>query len=274
MKLTTLIPTIAVSLLALRAMPPAAHAQIPVTDVANTLQDAANEVINLAEYVQMVSNQVQQLNTMTQELQQVTAYVQAFGDPSAILSLVGVDELISSLNESGIGQTYAAVRELSDGVQALSANGQGLYRQIGEAIELPSGVKVPRAADLYRKFDAVSRASDNYSDVYEDALERRKVLKGQLASTTQQLQAASTDAETQKLNGVIAGQAAQLESIDREVAFAATQAAVQDIENRSDAEKQRQAHLEEQQAEFSEAASNYSKAFQLSAEAPSFGGKK
>ena len=272
MKLTLYTITIAVSFL-LRVTPPA-HAQIPVTDIANTVQDAANQVVNLAEYVQMVNNQVQQLNTMTQELQQVTAYVQAFGDPSTILNLVGVDELISSLNESGIGQTYAAVRELSDGVQALSANGQGLYRQIGDAVELPSGAKVPRAADLYRKFDAVSRASDNYSTVYDDALERRAALKGQLASTTQQLQAASTDAETQKLNGVIAGQAAQLEAIDREVAFAATQAAVQDIENRSDAEKQRQAHLEEQQAEFSEATSNYSTTFQLSAEAPSFNGRK
>lgn len=251
-----------------------ADAQIPVTDVANTVQDAANQVVNLAEYVEMVSNQVQQINSMTQQLQQVTAYVKAFGDPSQILDLVGVNDLISSLNESGIGQTYATVRDLSDGVQALSANGQGLYRQIGSSFELPSGATIPRAPDLYRKFDAVSRASDNYSAVYDDALERRQALKGQIASTTQQLQSATTDAETQKLNGVIAGQAAQLEAIDREVTFAATQAAVQDVENRSDAEKQRQAHLEEQQAEFSEAASKYSTTFQLSAEAPSFNGNK
>lgn len=273
MKLKHAAITASFLLFAFSAAPPA-RAQIPVTDVGNIVQDAANEVVNLAEYVEMVSNQVQQLNSMTQQLQQVTAYVKAFGDPSQILSLVGADELINSLNESGVGQTYAAVRDLSDGVQALTANGQGLYRQIGSSFELPSGTKLPRAVDLYRKFDAVSRASDNYSAVYDDALDRRKVLKGQIASTTQQLQASSTDAETQKLNGVIAGQAAQLEAIDREVAFAATQAAVQDVENRSDAEKQKQAHLEEQQAEFSEATSKYSTTFQLSAEAPSFNSTK
>jgi hypothetical protein len=251
-----------------------AHAQIPVTDVANTVQDAANQVINLAEYVQMVSNQVEQINTMTQELQQVTAYVQAFGDPSSILELTGVNELVSSLQQSGVGQTYAAVRQLADGAEALTDNGQGLYQQIGQTFTLPSNGEVPRAADFYRKFDAVAKAGANYSAVYEDAVDRRQALKGQLATTTQQLQSASTDAETQKLTGVIAGQAAQLEAIDNDVIHAASLAEVQDIENRNDAEKQRQARIEEQQAEFSEAAANYGTAFQLSNEPPAFGGRR
>ena len=251
-----------------------ATAQIPVTDVANTVQDAANQVVNLAEYVQMVTNQVQQINTMTRELQQVTAYVQAFGDPSKILELTGVNELVTSLQESGVGQTYAAVRQLADGAEALADNGQGLYRQIGQTFTLPSNVRVPRAADLYKKFDAVAKAGTNYSAVYQDAVDRRQVLKGQIATTTQQLQAASTDAETQKLTGVIAGQAAQLQAIDNDVIYAASLAEVQDIENRNDAEKQKQARLEEQQAEFSEAAASYGAAFQLSSEAPAFGGRK
>ncbi len=260
--------------LAIAVVTGSATAQIPVTDVANTVQDAANQVVNLAEYVQMVNNQVQQINVMTQELQQVTAYVKAFGDPSQILELTGVNELVTSLQQSGVGQTYAAVRQLADGAEALVDNGQGLYRQIGETITLPSNVQIPRSAEIYKKFDALAKAGSNYSDVYQDSTDRRNVLKGQIATTTQQLQAASTDAETQKLTGVLAGQAAQLQAIDNDVIYAASLAEVQDIENRNDAEKQKQARLEEQQSEFSEAATSYGVVFQISSEAPAFGASR
>ena len=46
----------------------------------------------------------------------------------------------------------------------------GLYSSI-EDISL-SGMKVPRPEDLYRKFAAVDRATDNYTAVYDDVCPR------------------------------------------------------------------------------------------------------
>ena len=80
-------------------------------------------------------------------------------------------------------------------------------------------------------------------------MQRRQVLKGQMVTTVNQLQASTTDAETQKLQGVVTAQAAQLQAIDQEVADAASQAVVQDIANRNNAEKQQQARNEELAAE-------------------------
>jgi hypothetical protein len=85
-----------------------ARAQLIVEDVASIAQDAVDQIVDLAKYVEMVNNQVQQINTMTQELQQVTAYVQAYGDPSQLLNIIGANELIDSLQQSGIGQTLGA----------------------------------------------------------------------------------------------------------------------------------------------------------------------
>ena len=60
-----------------------------------------------------------------------------------------------------------------------------------------------------------------------------------------QLQAATTDAETQKLQGVLTAQSAQLAALGDDETHAATQAVVQDIANRNDQQKQQEAQDEE-----------------------------
>lgn len=117
---------IAVSSLAL----PTARAQLIVEDALSIAQDAVNQVVDLAKYVEMVNNQVQQINTMTQELQQVTAYVKAFGDPAQLLQITGVNELMSELDLSGVGQTLDTIQQTASGVQSLKNNATGLYQSI------------------------------------------------------------------------------------------------------------------------------------------------
>ena len=193
----------------------------------------------------MVNNQVAQINTLTQQLNQIAAYTKAFGDPAKLLQVVGADALTHSLfNQTGINRTLGELRELSNGVSALQYNANGLYNTV-TGISF-SGVAVPRPEEVYRKFGAINQTAENYVAVYDDVFTRRKALKGQMAATTTQLQAATTDAETQKLTGVLVGQSAELEAIDRELEITAhAQAVVQDIENRNDEARQAQAVAEE-----------------------------
>lgn len=228
-------------------MLPAARAQLIVEDVASIAQDAVDQVVDLGKYIEMVNNQVQQINTMTQELQQVTAYVKAFGDPAQLLEITGANELVASLQQSGIGQTLGAIQQTASGIQSLKNNAEGLYQSITD-VSL-SGITVPRVELFYKPFGAVENASSNYRAVYDDAIQRRQTLKGQMVATVNQLQSATTDAETQKLQGVVTAQAAQLQTINQEVADAASQTVVQDIANRNNAEKQQQAQNEEIAAE-------------------------
>jgi len=222
---------------------PSARAQLVVEDVASIAQDAVNQVVDLAKYVEMVDNQVQQITTMTQELQQTAAYVKAFGDPSQLLNVTGANQLVSSLQQSGVGQTLGALQQTASGIHSLANNANGLYQSISNTAL--SGISIPRVSDNYKPFGAMENTSSNYTSVYTDVMQRRQALKGQIAATIDQLQAATTDAETQKLQGVLTGQAAQLQAIDHEVDQATSQSVVQDIANRNDQQKQQEAQEEE-----------------------------
>ena len=248
----------------------AAQAQLVVT---NPISDVLNEVMHvedIAKTVEMISNQVEQINALTQQLQQIQAYVKAVGDPEQLLSIVGADALIDSLKTSGVGQTLGELQNLASGVEALRDNANGLYQSIGQTFTTPGGYELPRAEELYRKFAASQRTTRNFESVYKDVSQRRGVLKGRIAETTQQLQASSTDAETQKLTGVITGYNAELAAIDKEVDQALAESVVLDIQNREDREKQEQARKEERMAEFSEAIGSYSKTFRINDAPPVF----
>ena len=124
-----------------------ANAQVVVIDPTAIAHNQANHVVDLAKYVEMVNNQIRQINTMTQELQQVTAYVKAFGDPSKLLNIVGANQLISSLRQTGVGETIGQLQQAANGIQALQYRANGLYTNPGSTFTTPGGVQLPRAEE-------------------------------------------------------------------------------------------------------------------------------
>src|SRR6266480_8151714 len=266
MRLTKYLVSIALYLSAA----PLVTAQVVVIDPTAIAHNQANHIVDLAKYVEMVNNQLKQITTMTQELQQVTAYVKAFGDPSKLLNIVGANQLIGSLQQTGVGQTLTQLQRSANGLQALQYNGNGLYQSLGQTFATPSGAQVPRLEDLYRKYGAIQDDSRNFQSVTTDVLARRANLRNQIASTTTQLQAASTDAETQKLTGVLVGYNAELATVDHEIDNAAGQVLTQDAENRADKERDDQARREERQAQIEESFRRYGEVFQLETTPPTF----
>jgi len=134
---------------------------------------------------------------------------------------------------------------------------------VGVSFQTPGGQTIQRPADQYKPFAAVINSASNYVAVADNAAQRRAAIKDQIAQTTQQLQNATTDAQVQKLQGVLTSLNADLASTDDEVNQAASSAMVQDIQNRNDQQKQVQALTEQQNAEFEESMSNYTAKFQL-----------
>ncbi len=257
-------------LIALIATAPLVSAQLVVTNPVSDVLAETMHLQDLAKWVESINNQVQQINTLTQQLQQVQAYVKAFGDPEQLTSIIGADELMGSLQQSGVGQTIGQLQQVATGALALSYNANGLYQSLGSTFQTPNGASVPRAEELYRKFGAVQQSSQNFQMVTEDVLTRREALRQNIATTTQQLQAATTDAETQKLTGVLTGYSAELAGVDREIEHAAAQVATQDIENRADRERQEQARREERQAQMEEGTRRFGEVFQIDATPPAF----
>lgn len=245
-------------------------AQVVVIDPTAIAHAQANHVVDLAKYVEMVNNQVMQINTLTQQLQQIQAYVKAFGDPASLLNITGANQLVGSLQQGGIGQTLTQLQRTANGIQALQYTGNGLYTSLGQSFTTPGGAQVPRLDQLYRKYGAIQQDSRNFQSVTDDVLRRRENLRSNIATTTSKLQASTTDAETQKLNGVLVGYNAELATVDHEIDNATGQIVAQDAENRADREREEQARREERQAQIEESIQRYGDVFRLENTPPQF----
>ena len=210
----------------------------------------------------MIDNEVQQIQTLGDQLSEFKNYESLFGNPSQV-ALPMVSALDSDLQNIEPGQNLENLVANADGNYALTYNDSGIYATVGASFQTPGGQTIQRPADQYKPFAAINNAANNYVAVADNAAQRRATIKDQIAQTTQQLQDATTDAEVQKLHGVLTSLNCDLASTDDEVNQAAASAMVQDIQNRNDQQKQVQALTEQQNAEFQEAVSNYAAKFQL-----------
>jgi hypothetical protein len=239
-----------------------ARAQWIVYDPTMNIQQILDEAESIAKYVTMIDNQVQQINTLTSQLNEFKNYESLFGNPSqVVLSMVA--PLATDLKNLEPGVNLENLVANANGSSALTYNDSGIYATVGTSFQTPRGQTIQRPADQYKPFSAVINTASNYVTVADNAAQRRATIKTNIAQTTQQLQDATTDAEVQKLNGVLASLNSDLASTDDEVNQAASSAMVQDIQNRNDQQKQILALTEQQNAEFTEAVSNYTAKFQL-----------
>jgi len=239
-----------------------ARAQWIVYDPISNVQQILDQAENIAQYVQMVENQVQQIETLDSQLSEFKNYESLFGNPSQV-ALSTLSALNSDLQAAEPGKNLESLLSIADGNYALTYNDGGIYATVGASFQTPGGATVQRPADQFKPFAAINRTADNFVAVADNAAQRRASIKDQIAQTTEQLKNATTDAEVQKLQGVLTGLNGDLASTDAEVNQAVGSALVQDIQNRNDGEKQQKALQEQQNAEFHEAVNNYATKFQL-----------
>lgn len=220
-----------------------ASGQWVVVDPAMIAQDARNQILDLAKYIEMINNQVAQINNMVEQLNVMNAQNRAFGNPAQLINISGAGGTIQGLHAGGVGQAPSSLERAASGLDSLRNNSNGTYQTV-ESVSL-SGAKVARSVDSYRRFGVIENTTSNYGAVYEDAQRRRASAKARMAETLCRLQSAATASEAQKLQGVLAAEAAELQSLEQELSIAAMQSVVQDIANRNDVFKQQQAQSED-----------------------------
>jgi hypothetical protein len=239
-----------------------ARAQWIVYDPTMNIQQILDQAQNIAKYITMIENQVQQIQKLTDQLNEFKHYEDLFGDPKAVL-LSTVQPLVTDLRKTELGQTLTTLEGTVNAGQAMLYNANGLFQSIGTTFNTPGGKTVTRQQPPYLPLAAVQKTTENFLSVSADATARRIALKAQIATTTDALKAATTDAEVQKLQGVLIGLSAALNNTDYEINQATTSALVQDIANRNDAQRQIEAKKEQQHAEFTEAIQQYGQTFRL-----------
>ena len=239
-----------------------ARAQWIVYDPASNIQGILNTAQEIAKFVEVINNQVQQIQTLTDQLNEFKHYESLFGDPKTVL-LSTVQPLVNDLRKTELGQTLKTLETTVNAGEAMLYNASGLFHSVGTTFTTPNGVTVTRQQPTYLPVAAVQKTTDNYLSVSTDATSRRIALKAQIAATTDALKAAQTDAEVQKLTGVLIGLSSALNNTDYEINQATASAVVQDIANRNDAQRQVEAKKEQQHAEFTEAVQKYGQKFRL-----------
>ena len=239
-----------------------ARAQWIVYDPTMNMQQIMAQAQNIAKYIQMIQNQVQQIQTLTDQLNEFKHYESLFGDPKAVL-LSTVQPLVDDLSQNGTRPDAHHARKHGQRRPSHALRRERLVHSIGTTFTTPNGQTVTRQALPFSPVAAVQKTTDNYLSVSTDAAARRVALKNQIAATTEQLKSATTDAEVQKLQGVLIGLTAALNNTDYEINQATTAALVQDIANRNDAQRQIEAKKEQQHAEFTEAMQKYGQTFRL-----------
>ena len=239
-----------------------ARAQWVVFDPTAQIQSIINTAQEVAQFVTMIQNQVQQIQSLTDQLNEFKNYESLFGDPKAVL-LSTVQPLIGDLKKTELGQTLTTLESTISTTDAMLYNASGLFESIGTTFTTPNGQSITRQTVPFKPIAAVQKTTDNYLSVSTDAAARRVALKNQIAATTEQLKSATTDAEVQKLQGVLIGLTAALNNTDYEINQATASALVQDVANRNDAQRQIEAKKEQQHAEFTEAVQKYGQTFRL-----------
>lgn len=239
-----------------------ARAQWIVYDPVNNMQQILNAAEEIAKFVEVVNNQVQQIRTLDNQLSEFKNYAREFGIPSSVV-LNTVQPLVTDLRKTELGQTLTALEGAVDAGQAMLYDANGLFHSIGTTFTTPNGATVTRREAPYLPVAAVQKTTDNFLTVSTDATARRVALKEEIARTTTALKNATTDAEVQKLTGVLIGLNAALNNTDYEINQATASALVQDVANRNEAQRQIEAKKEQQYAEFTEAVQKYGQTFRL-----------
>lgn len=196
---------------------------IPVVDAANLLQAIAQ--------VAFASNQLAQAQELLKHL----------GNPAVITDVAGAAQTLGQMALSGVNKTLPELQQQTTGQAGQSYDGNGVYQPVDPVIPLVDGQTATRPVDAYRKHELMQQAVENYHRVITNTQARRDALRAAQRETTQQLGAATTDAEVQKLKAVQVAQQAEMVTVSAERSEAATQVAVQKAANEADKARKEQA---------------------------------
>lgn len=221
-----------------------ARAQIPVTDVANIANNRAAQAENVAKWVESINHLRQQIDAMNRMINVQSDIRRWAGNPVEASTKVALESLGGPELAREYGSAKRAVVGLADSLGSLRRTAEGTYRTIDDfAID---GNPMRRDPMIYRRYAVLDAKQEVSSQVSVETHTRERELQGEIATTLEEMKAASTDAEVQKLSAklnVLNGQLGYVEAVRRREVDSVT---LQKIANdtRTEAEQRSVAELE------------------------------
>ncbi len=201
-------------------------AQLATFDFANLSQSLTNYLA----LTEQISNQATQISNQIQQIKHVETQLQRMGDMASVQSLVGFVEYRSDLDLPNSVKLWADTLALVDGRGIFGDTRGGIYPSVeGQFVDF-DGTSVDRDPLLFKQPHEITATVDDFKTVQSDVYRRRADLKTAITHTSEAMQAASTEAEQQKLAAVLQAQYGQLTAVDAEVALSAAEVQVKAAE--------------------------------------------
>lgn len=221
-----------------------AHAQIPVTDVASIANNRVAQAENVAKWVESINHLRQQIDALNRVINVQSDIRRWAGNPVEASTKVALEGLGGPELARDFGSAKRAVVGLADSLGSLRRSAEGTYRTIDD-FDI-DGNPMRRDPMIYRRYAVLDAKQEVSAQVTEETHTRERELQVDIAATLEDMKAARTDAEVQKLSAKLAalnGQLAYVDSARRREVDAVT---LQKIANdaRSEAEQRSVAELE------------------------------
>lgn len=229
-------------LVLLAALPKSGMAQIPVTDVANLANNRIMHVENIAKWVESINNLRTQIDQLNRQINIQDDIRKWSGNPveagaSLALNALGEQDLVRSY-----GKTKDAILGAVQSLDSLKNTVSGNYRAIADA-DLDGG-QLKRDPLTFRRYAVLDATQANTDQVTKETKTREQELQEEIARTLDELKAAPTDAETQKLSAKLTALNGQLAQVDATRRREVDAVAMQKIANDARLEQERLAAAE------------------------------
>lgn len=203
-----------------------ASAQWAVFDVAN-LQQSLSNYMALSE---QIANQATQIENQIHQIRRAELQIERAGDMAQFRNLVGFPEFRIDLGLPTHVRRWSDRRVGVDGRGIFGDTRGGIFPRIN--VEYPDfdGMRLERDSAIFRQSHDIVLTVDEFMEVQSDVYQRREDLKRAIARTSEAMQAATTEAEQQKLQAVLDAQYGQLAAVDAEVALSAAEVQVKTAE--------------------------------------------
>ena len=226
-----------------------ASAQLVVFDFANLAQS----ITNYAAMTEQIAKQAAQIENQVQQIRQFETQLKRMGDMATVRSLIGFPEFRADLSLPTQVRKWAEGLARVDGRGLFGDSRGGIFPEVQVQFPDFDGVPIARDPQIFKQSHDIIVTIDEFKAVQSDVYTRREELKRAIANTSEALQAATTEAEEQKLEAVLNAQYGQLSAVDAEVALSAAQVQVKAAEAtamsnaQSDAETEARRQLAQQE---------------------------
>jgi len=226
----------------LRVSSSVSYAQIPVTDVANLTNNSVLHAENIAKWVESINNLRTQIDQLNRQINIQDDIRRWSGNPVEAGARLALDALGEHDLVRTYGRTKDAVLGMVDSLGSLKRTANGSYRAIMDT-DLNGGT-LQRDPLQYRRYAVLDATQDNAEQVASETKARADQLQEEIAVTMDDLKAAPTDAEVQKLSVKLAALNGQLSQVETERRREVDAVLMQKVANDSRLEQERMAAAE------------------------------